>query len=219
MTSYLFLIPYIGFEVLIFFSDLFYIYFYSMHLINIKISPIKIFFIVFFLIFTFQDCKKEEKEVLTKDNNEIDTTQTELTLIDENFIDNPFQFGKVTVNNLQNTFKNLKIQREPIKNLHVKNQVDSILTIKFDNSEFILYKLPKEQYLESAVIKDKQIMLNKNIHVGMTKKEFKEKFDALKGRKYIPAKVSIGRKETQEYLIFNFSGNYLKEIEYSGYVD
>ncbi|MEJ2616546.1 MAG: hypothetical protein P8Z35_16440, partial [Ignavibacteriaceae bacterium] len=80
-------------------------------------------------------------------------------------------------------------------------------------------KLPKEQYLESAVIKDENILLNKDIHVGMTKQEFKEKFNALKERKYIPSKISIGRKETQEYLVFTFSGNHLKEIEYSGYVD
>ena len=204
---------------LTFFSDLFYIYFYNMHLLNIKISPIKIFFIVFVLAFTLQDCKKEEKEILTKGNNEIDTAQTELTIVDESFIDNPFKFGKVTVNNLQNTFKDLKIKKEPIKNLHIKNQVDSILTIKINNSEFILYKLPREQFLESAVIKDQNIILNKDIHVGMTKQEFKEKFDTLKGRKYIPSKVSIGRKETQEYLIFNFSGNHLRDIEYSGYVD
>jgi hypothetical protein len=204
---------------LIFFSDLFYIYFYNMHLLNIKISTIKIFLIVIVVAFTFQDCKKEEKEILTKVNNEIDTTQTELTIVDESFIDNPFKFGKVTVNNLQNTFRNLKIQRQPIKNIHVKNQVDSILTIKISNSEFILYKLPKEQFLESAVIKDKNIVLNKDIHVGMTKQEFKKKFDALKERKYIPPKISIGRKETQEYLIFTFGGNLLKEIEYSGYVD
>ena len=190
-----------------------------MHLLNIKISPIKIFFIVFVLAFTLQDCKKEEKEILTKGNNEIDTAQTELTIVDESFIDNPFKFGKVTVNNLQNTFKDLKIKKEPIKNLHIKNQVDSILTIKINNSEFILYKLPREQFLESAVIKDQNIILNKDIHVGMTKQEFKEKFDTLKGRKYIPSKVSIGRKETQEYLIFNFSGNHLRDIEYSGYVD
>ncbi len=205
--------------VLIFFTDLFYIYFYGMHLLNCKISPLKILFIIFIIAFTFQACKKEEKEILTKENNEIDTTQTELTVIDENFIDNPFQFGKVTIENLQKTFKDLKIQGEPIKNLHVKNQVDSILTIKIRDSEFVLYKLPKEQYLESAVIKDKNIVLNKDIHVGMTKQEFKEKFDALKGRKYIPSKVSIGRKETQEYLVFNFSGGHLKEIEYNGYVD
>ncbi len=204
---------------LIFLSDLFYLYFYSMHISNIKIFPVKIFLIILVLAFTFQDCKKEEKEILTKENSKIDTTQTEFTFADESFIDNPFKFGKVTVDNLQSAFKNLKIQREPIKNLHVKNQVDSILTVKIDNSEFILYKLPKEQYLESAVIKDKNIMLNKDIHVGMTIQEFKEKFDALKRRKFIPPKISIGRKETQEYLIFTFSGNYLKEIEYNGYVD
>ncbi len=179
----------------------------------------KILFIIIVIAFAFQDCKKEEKEILTKENNEIDTSQTELTVIDENFIDNPFQFGKVTVDNLQSKFNNLKILKEPIKNMHIKNQVDSILTIKINNSEFILYKLPKEQFLESAVIKDKNILLSKDIHIGMTKNQFKEKFDALKGREYIPSKVSIGRKETQEYLIFTFSGNRLKEIEYNGYVD
>ena len=190
-----------------------------MHLLNYKISPMKIFFIAFVLALVFQDCKKEEKEILTKEKNDIDTTQTELTVIDENLIDNPFPFGKVTVDRLKDEYKDLKIQKEPIKNLHVKNQVDSILTIKVDNSEFILYKLPKEQYLESAVIRDKTIVLNKDIHVGMTKEQFKEKFDSLRGRKFIPSKISVGRKETQEYLIFTFSGNQLKEIEYNGYVD
>jgi hypothetical protein len=53
----------------------------------------------------------------------------------------------------------------------------------------------------------------------MTKEQFKEKFDSLRGRKFIPSKISVGRKETQEYLIFTFSGNQLKEIEYNGYVD
>ena len=190
-----------------------------MNLLNNKISPIKIFFIIFVITFTFQDCKKEEKEILTKEKSGIDTTQAELTIVDESLIDNPFKFGKVTVDNLKNEFKNMEIQREPIKNLHVKNQVDSILTIKVNKSEFILYKLPKEQYLESAVIRDKNILLNKDIHIGMSKEQFKAKFDSLKGRKYIPSKISVGRKETQEYLIFTFSGDHLKEIEYTGYVD
>lgn len=180
----------------------------------------KIFFlIIIVLAFTLQDCKKEEKEILTKKNNEPDTEQTELTVIDESFIDNPFQFGKVTVNNLRNEFKNIKILKEPVKNLHVKNQIDTILTITVNNSEFILYKLPKEQFLESAVIKDGNILLYKGIHVGMTKDQFKEVFDSLKGKEFIPSKVVVGRKETQEYLIFTFSNNRLKEIEYNGYVD
>lgn len=191
-----------------------------MHPFIIKISRMKIFFLVIVIVaFSLQDCKKEEKEVLTKKNNEADTTQTELTVIDESFIDNPFQFGKVTVNNLQNEFKNIKIQKEPIKNLHIKNQIDSIVTVTVNNSEFILYELPQEQFLEGAVIKDKNILLNKDIHVGITKDQFKDKFDSLRGKKYIPSKVLVGRKETQEYLIFTFSGNRLKEIEYTGYVD
>lgn len=167
----------------------------------------------------FSSCKKEEKEILTKENRDEDDTSTELTIVDEDFIDNPFEFGKVTVDNLRHEFTNIKIEREPIKNLHIKNQIDSILTVRINNSEFILYKLPKEQFLESATIRDKDIKLNKDIHVGITKEQFKEKFDSLRGKKSLPSKILVGRKETQEYLIFTFSNNRLKEIEYNGYVD
>ena len=183
------------------------------------IFPMKTFFIIISVAILLQGCKKEEKEILTKENVEDDTTQTELTISDENFIDKPFQFGKVTVENLRNEFKNLKILREPIKNVHVKDQVDSILTIKIGNSEFILYKLPEQQFLENAIIMDGNIKLNKDIHVGMTKEEFKEKFEELKSKKSIPSRILVGRKETQEYLIFSFKNNRLKEIEYNGYVD
>jgi hypothetical protein len=179
----------------------------------------KTLFILIVIALLFQGCKKEEKEIITKENNEEDTTQSEITITDESFIDDPFQFGKVTEDNLRNTFKDLKIEKEPIKNVHVKNQIDSILSIKVYNSEFVLYKLPHEQFLETAVVRDENIRLNKDIHIGMTKDQFKEKFDELKDHKNIPSRILIGRKETQEYLIFSFSKNRLKEIEYNGYVD
>ncbi len=179
----------------------------------------KTFFIIIIIALLFHGCKKEEKEIITKENNEEDNTLSELTISDSSFIDNPFQFGKVTEDNLRSEFKDLKIEREPIKNVHVKNQIDSILSIKVDNSEFVLYKLPHEQFLESAVVRDENIRLNKDIHVGMTKDQFKEKFEELKDRKHIPSRILVGRKETQEYLIFSFSNNRLKEIEYNGYVD
>jgi hypothetical protein len=182
----------------------------------------KILFLILLGSLLFSSCRKDEKEILTKEEkyeNPIDTVQGEITIIDESFIDKPFQFGEVTEDKLKQEFKNLEIKAEPIKNLHVRNQVDSILTITINNSEFILYKLPKEQFLESAVIKDGNIVLGKDIHVGMTKDQFKDKFDDLKDRKYIPSKISVGRKETQEYLVFTFKDNKLKEIEYNGYVD
>lgn len=179
----------------------------------------KTFVIILIIALLFNGCKKEEKEILTKENKEGDTTQTELTISDENLIDNPFQFGKVTEDNLRSEFKDLKIQREPIRNVHVKDQIDSILSIKINNSEFVLYKLPDEQFLESAVVRDANIKLNKDIHVGMTKDQFKEKFDELKTMKHIPSRILVGRKDTQEYLIFSFSNKKLKEIEYNGYVD
>ena len=187
-----------------------------------KIQKMKTLYIMLFAAIIFSSCRKDEKEILTKEQryeNPIDTAQGELAIIDEGFIDHPFQFGEVSEENLKHEFNNLEIKAAPIENMHVKNQVDSILTIKSGNSEFIIYKLPAEQFLESAVIRDKNILFYKDIHVGMTKDQFKDKFDDLKGRKYIPSKITVGRKETQEYLVFTFDHGELKEIEYNGYVD
>jgi hypothetical protein len=179
---------------------------------------------ILFVIITvslFSSCKEDKKEISTKEKStgETDTLQSELSITDENLMNNPFQLGEVNLDKLKREFTNVKIQARPIKNSYIKNQTDSIFVVKINHSEFVIYKLPKAQYLESALIKDRSILLNRNIYVGMSENEFKQRFDALRDRKYIPLKIIVERKESREYLIFTFENNALKEVEFAGYVD
>jgi hypothetical protein len=180
------------------------------------------FFIVFLLCIGFLSCRHKEVKNLAiekKPSAKIDSLSSELTIVDEKFLDNPFQFGKVTVENLRDQFENLKIEKAPVKNVHIKNQIDSILAVKVNHSEFVLYKLPKIQYLESAVVRDENIRFSRDINVGMSKDDFKIKFESLRKREEIPSKIIIGRKDSQEYLIFTFTDGRLAKVEYTGYVD
>jgi hypothetical protein len=175
---------------------------------------------VLIAVLIFSSCKEDKQETITKEQNvNADTLQNEISIADEDLINNPFQFGKVSLNILEKEFDNVKVQAKPIKNSYIKNQTDSIFVVKINNSEFVIYKLPDIQYLESALIRDKNILLNRNIHTGMREDEFKQKFDELRDRKYIPKKIIVRRKESQEYLLFSFKNKLLKEIEFVGYVD
>lgn len=184
----------------------------------------KYLFILLLFSIAFISCEQNAQEK-TKNNSEIkedkkDSTERDLSILDEEFINHPFEFGDVKIRNLKRSFnKYIKIEKQLTGNIHVKNQTDTLFTIKIKSSTFIIYKIPNQQFLESAEINDEIIKLNRNIFVGISKENFKEKFNELKNKKNIPDSVTVQGEDAEGYLIFTFKNNILNKIEFVGYVD
>lgn len=189
---------------------------------NIFCKMMKYCFVAAFLFLGFISCKniEEKTEIKNKTEELPEESGNEIFIIDVDFINNPFEFGRVNLQVLKKIFgKDRKIKKEPIENLHVEGQTDTLFTVNIKNSQFIIYKIPDNQFLESAEIKDSLIKLNRNIHTGILKKDFKEKFIELKKLNNIPDTVTIQGEDAEGYLIFTFKDNLLNKIEFVGYVD
>ncbi|CAL2107594.1 conserved hypothetical protein [Tenacibaculum sp. 190524A02b] len=109
-----------------------------------------------------------------------------------------------------------KIVKEPIKNRHIDNLIDTIVTSKFKNSEIITYQGHSKKWVTKAKIRDSDFELNNFIIVG-TKGYVIEKSLA-KGIQTDTLKIGNLEQTSVFSLIFDKSG-ILKLIEYNGYVD
>lgn len=177
---------------------------------------------ILFLSIAFVSCRKnsETKDELKNDEDTSQINENEISIIDSDFINNPFEFGRIDIQTLKKAFgKECKIKKEPVENIHVEGQIDTVYTVDIKNSQFIIYKIPDNQFLESAEINDSLIMLKRNIRTGILKKDFKEKFIELQNIKNLPDTITVQGEDAEGYLIFTFKNNFLNKIEFVGYVD
>ena len=158
--------------------------------------------------------KMEESEV--KEVVETKKETTESTSITESYIENDSlvivlssELEKIALN------KKFAIETKPIKNRHVDNLMDTIVTRTYENTKLTSYKATSEEWVYKARIENSEFGLNDFIKVG-TKKYVVEKSLAIGIQNDI---LKIGNLEqTSEYILRFESGN-LKTIEFNGYAD
>jgi hypothetical protein len=160
------------------------------------------------------------KAVLWNTDLNADSTVVDSSIVDSDFVKKPFDLDTLTINNLRKHYsKFIRINREPVQNVHVKNQTDTLLTVRIKNSEFIFYKIPGRELLESATIKDPLIKLSRRIAVGMTIDELKSRFSQLKQFPQIPPTLTVSGEEGEGYVVFTFDKKKLIKIEFFAYLD
>ncbi|WKB82928.1 hypothetical protein QYR09_07775 [Cellulophaga lytica] len=108
-----------------------------------------------------------------------------------------------------------EINRKPIKNRHVDNLVDTIVTKSYQSTELTSYKAESEEWVYKAKIGDADFELNDFIKVG-TKKYVVEKSHAKRINNDI---LKIGNLEQTSVFNLIFESGILKSIEYDGYLD
>lgn len=189
---------------------------------NISGKSTLIFAAAVFLIFLQNSYAENRLKIRENDstNLSIDSSEADSTIVDETFISKPFDLDTITVKSLRKAYsKYISIKKEAVHNVHVKNQTDTLLTVRIKNSEFIFYKIPGQELLESATINDPVIKLSRKISVGISKEEFKQRFNQLKQWQQLPPTIAVSGEEGEAYIIFTFDKQKLKKIEFVGYVD
>ncbi len=182
--------------------------------------------LIFSMLLVSYSCDKTKEKQKSTENQNVDTLETEDTtavpssILDEDFVNKPFEMDTLTVASLEEAFPRLyKIKKEPIKNVHVKNQIDTLVTVIIKNSQFIFYKTPEHEFITSAIVTNSIIKFSRDIRVGMTQKEFKSKFEKLKNLNALPVEVTISGNEASGNIVFTFKQGKLVKGEFIGYVD
>lgn len=112
-------------------------------------------------------------------------------------------------------------EREPVENRHVPGQVDTLLTISNGSSSFRFYQLPDEVLLQSASLRDEDLVLGGELHANMAADELREALPALQGRDTLPELIRIEGEIVPQSLLIRLHNRNLQveEIRYQGYVD
>ncbi len=106
-------------------------------------------------------------------------------------------------------------QKTPIKNRHVDDLTDTIITLTYDNTILELYKAESEKWIFNAKIKNAEFKLLDSINVYKSK----SRIENIIGSELKSDSVKIGNLEQTSVFIFKFENGKLKVIEYQGYVD
>ena len=190
-----------------------------------KKQTLTIFGILIFFISCKQVESKKIKESETKEIEEIEEiketkkeekSQTELI----SAVDLYFENDSITSSLKSNLEKivldpKFMISKKPIKNRHVDNLVDTIMTRSFKNTELTSYKAESEEWVYKAKIRDSDFELNDFIKIG-TEEYIVEK-SLSKG--IHNDTLIIGNLEQTSIFNLIFESGILKSIEYEGYVD
>ncbi len=108
-----------------------------------------------------------------------------------------------------------KLKKEPVRNRHVENVIDTIKRYTFKKSSLAFYKGSNFEFIFSAAIKNSEIVLETDIKTGMSKATFEK----ILGKKFESAVVKVGDVEQLNLFIFTFHKNRLISITFDGYID
>ncbi|RYH72152.1 hypothetical protein EVU94_13875 [Flavobacteriaceae bacterium 144Ye] len=185
-----------------------------------KKQTLILFGILNFLISCKQAESKKAPETENKKIAEIKTeeekVESEWTYVAERYFENDSLTYALKSNLEKIAFDpKFEVSKKPIKNRHVDNLVDTIVTRTYKNTELTSYKAESEEWVYKAKIGDADFELNEFIKIG-TKKYVVEKSLA-KGINNDTLK--IGNLEQTSVFNLMFESGILKSIEYDGYLD
>jgi hypothetical protein len=113
------------------------------------------------------------------------------------------------------------IKKQPVRNRFVRNQTDTLITIKKNRSYICLYAVSKEEknFYQSAEIRDPLPIFQKDLHIGQSKKEIQALFPELRTTRPLPDNVKIGAGEAGDYLYLFFENGILRKVAFKPYLD
>jgi hypothetical protein len=153
----------------------------------------------------------ENNEVIS-DSINIQTSAFHLT--DNQIAVNPFESDFET---MLRSIREYEIDKESKENIHVENQIDTILTVRFDNSSIQYFKGKPNSFILGAKIKTAKINFKRSIKIGMSKAHFFQLFAELTSEDV--NKVTITDLEGLQTVDFIFVDDKLFEVQFHGYID
>ncbi len=181
--------------------------------------------LIFVLLVNCSYKRADAKPVRAKKNNLVSEKYIPNpdTLAIENEIANqPFLTDTISVEAIKILFQNqFEITKKPIRNKFVKDQTDTLITIRKGKSYIRLYAVSQEAkcFYEAAEIADAFPVLQKSIRVGQSKQDIMRVFPALAKTKIIPDFIEISAGEGADFLYLVFKNNKLSKVNYHPYLD
>jgi hypothetical protein len=132
--------------------------------------------------------------------------------VHHDFANFPFGFplGIEDMDKLFTDFDSLKVKITPIENKYDDELVDTLYYFSSQKKQFLFYKSTQATFLNSAMIMDSSVILNRGIHIGISKSVFLEKLN-LDSTKTDTLQI-VGDEEYAEHT-FYFEKNSLSRIE------
>lgn len=177
------------------------------HLIIAYLTHMKYIFIAFTLITTTSVAQ----------NFSVKTFKDSTVVKDTNLAIDPFGFGENSLAVLKK-YK-AKVSKEPVKNQHVENKIDTVYRFKIKKDNFAVYKVDQQKnFLITASVRSKKFKTEQGIKTGMKKAQV-EKALSRYSVKNIPGCLVLENADVYQVAILRFKKKKLKKIEFQGYFD
>jgi hypothetical protein len=167
----------------------------------------KLVFIFFIFLISFQSNGQENSFTYEADT---------LVITKSDLLTNPFDLGDNPRSFLTKSAS--RIDKTPIGNLHLENQIDTIYSIHIQKDIFQIYKSQTNDILFDAIITSKNFPIHGILEIGMKKSKIKRNLKInYKGE--CPDIVKITDFEYMSWLNLFFEKNRLKTIRYTANFD
>jgi len=144
---------------------------------------------------------------------------TEITIVDEDYVWLPLETGDLTWENvILELPKPYSIEKEPIENQLVSQQIDTLITLTQPNVKLKFYRSPGNYLIISGVVSDASIKFKKGLKVGVAKKDFASAFEKLKPYSYLPDLVKVSSKDHDRVISYYFQNDTLARIEFTNFI-
>lgn len=168
---------------------------------------------------------REDPQLIEKSqSNDIDSILVEdlflkdstASFVNERFSADPFT---KSFQEMVSILEKYDVEKKPYRNEYIEGQVDTILTVKFDDSTISYFKGKSSDFILSANIKSTKIEFKYGIHIGMNEDDLISVFKELNKYKGSFNKVTISDGDEQQSVELLFRNNKLNELRFSGYFD
>src|SRR3712207_1921196 len=100
------------------------------------------------------------------------TSYADTLFIQDDFASQPFQIDSISVPAVLELFRTAQVVKKPIANRFVKNQTDTVVTIRKAHSYVQLYTVSAEEkkcFYKAAIIRDSLPVFSQPLQIGQTK--------------------------------------------------
>ncbi len=142
----------------------------------------------------------------------------ELTIVDPDYVWLPLETGDLTWENvILEIPKPFSIEKQPIRNQLVANQIDTLVTISQAKVALVFYRSPEDNIIVSGTISDASLPFKNGIKVGINKLTFASGFETL-DPSTLPDLVKVTNKEQDRVISYYFQNDTLARIELTNFI-
>lgn len=149
-------------------------------------------------------------------------SRADTLIIEHDIAHQPFLLDTISLEAIKSLIgEGWVVNKQPVRNRFIKNQTDTLITIRKNKSYICLYAVSKAEknFYQSARIQDPFPIFQKDLHIGQSKKEIQALFPELKTVAGIPDFIKIGAGEAGDFLYLFFENDILRKVEFKPYLD